>query len=151
MKNDEWAESESNPTERNQEFANPISSRWMLGKVIVVVSGLLTLLQIVLFFVSRWTRMESENLMGDTVVRITLNPLLIWLPVWNGIIAGIWWWNCRKGAAKKEFIALVTCLMIALALVIVSISMHVPSSYTIQRPGERNLYNQFPRLDLQSY
>jgi hypothetical protein len=129
---------EFHPSEVVDYESNPISSRWMLGKIIVIVSGLLMLLQIILFFSSRWTRMESENLMGDTVVKISLNPLLVWLPVWNGFLAGIWWWNCRKEAGKRDLLALVIWLLTASLFVGIAVSMSPPSSYVIQRSGPRD-------------
>ncbi len=151
MTEDEWAEDENSPADMPEELVNPISSRAMLGYVIVVVSALLAILQVILFFSSRWMRMESYNLFGDIVVKTTINPLLIWLPAWNAVLTAIWWSSCRKLGTSIQRIGLVVSMLLAVTFFSIAVSLESPPTFVIQRAGDQNLRMDSPYLDLRSY
>ena len=151
MTEDQWAEDESSPADLTEELQNPMSSRAMLGYVIVVVSGSLAVLQVILFFCNRWMRMESDNLFGDIVVKTTINPLLIWLPAWNVILAAIWWSSCRNLGTSIQRIGLVVSMLLAVTFFSISVSLKSPPTFVIQRAGDQNLRMDSPYLDFRTY
>ncbi|HEX2900758.1 MAG TPA: hypothetical protein VHS96_13640 [Bacteroidia bacterium] len=118
------------------------SSRNMLGHIIAVVAVLLVIVQIILFFTNRWTRMENDLLFGGYRVAFSMNPLLIWIPVWNLLLTGIWWRTCRKEAPRLHWILLIGSFVVGWAMVGWGASIDPPASYDVLPKGER-----LPRLE----
>jgi hypothetical protein len=108
--------------------APSVSSRKMLGGVAMVVSLLLLAMQLVLLIFFRIHRETMPSYTGRSV-HFALNPLIVWIPLWIGILLIVWWSACRKHAPRRQLYTLILSLGIGIALAITGSLFHIPETY----------------------
>lgn len=101
-------------------------SRRTLGYILLIASGFLVGLQIVILLSSPWVQSVTYDGWFGPKREWTLNPLIIWLPIYTSVFTVIWISACFKTAEKKMRFLLLSFLICSVVFTVVGFSLSPP-------------------------
>lgn len=133
-------------TPKEVETFVPDAGRRMLGDLLAVVSPLLALTQIVIFFANRWSTAIIYTVTGR-VESTSLNPLVAWCPLWIAILFGIWLWAARRFRVRFHLPLLLGSLLTSLVFVVWGLTLEPPTAQRLDGdPLDEFFHQQPPKL-----
>lgn len=116
----------------------PLTSQDMLGGLIAIVSPILIVIQIVLFFTVRWMAMQFVLYPSGTGVDWSINPWIVWLPVFVLSLAVVQFMLNRKSRVPKLHKRVVWgSLAVGIIVAAIGLSLTPPPNERYVSPEDR--------------